>query len=171
MPKLPGSDLYLIGLTPPATSGALVTTTARDAKAYPLTPRAAVGAVVLRGERVLLVQRRDPPNAGQWAIPGGSVRLGETLQAAAEREVLEETGVTIRAGRSVFAFDAIERDPSGAVRYHYVIVDLLAEYVTGEPRARDDALDAAWLSTEDLQRVPVNETTRELLRGLLGPDW
>jgi 8-oxo-dGTP diphosphatase len=146
-------------------------TTGDEGKSYPPAPRPAVGAVVVRGDRVLLVQRRDPPNADQWAIPGGSVRLGETLQAAAEREVLEETGVTVRAGRPVFAFDVVERDAAGAVRYHYVVVDVLAEHVSGEPRARDDALDAAWLSAQDLRRLPVNTATRELLRGLLGPDW
>jgi 8-oxo-dGTP diphosphatase len=60
---------------------------------YPDAPRPAVGAVVFKGDAVLLVQRANPPSRGMWAIPGGRVRLGETLQAAAEREILEETGV------------------------------------------------------------------------------
>jgi ADP-ribose pyrophosphatase len=135
-------------------------------KAYPTVPRAAVGAVVVRAGEVLLVRRRDPPNASEWAIPGGSVRLGETLQAAAEREVLEETGVRVRAGRPVFAFDAIELDVAGRVRYHYVIVDLLAEVLDGEPAGRDDALDARWFRLDALPLTGVNATTRELLARL-----
>lgn len=138
---------------------------------YPEAPRAAVGAVVLRNGRVLMVRRRNPPSAGQWAVPGGRVRLGEGLAEAAEREVLEETGVTVRAGRPIFAFDAIERDDKGLVRYHYVVVDLLAEHVAGEPRARDDALEAAWLGPTDLTDRQVNATTRDLLHELLGPPW
>jgi ADP-ribose pyrophosphatase len=136
------------------------------AKRYPSAPRAAVGALVVRRGQVLLVRRRDPPNAGQWAVPGGRIRLGETLQAAAEREVLEETGVRVRAGRPVFAFDAIERDDAGTVRYHYVVVDVLASWLGGEPTARDDALDARWLGREALGQADLNPVTRDLLQRL-----
>lgn len=129
-------------------------------------PQLAVGAVVRRGSAVLLVQRATPPNIGQWAIPGGKVRPGETLQQAAEREIAEETGVIIRAGDAVFCFDAIEREADGSLRYHYVIVDLLAEYVCGEPQAADDALDAAWVEPETLARLDVNAATRQLLARL-----
>src|SRR5262245_29994117 len=56
-------------------------------------PRAAVGVLVVRGDEVLLVLRRNAPAKGLWAVPGGSIVLGESLQRAAEREVREETGV------------------------------------------------------------------------------
>jgi ADP-ribose pyrophosphatase len=140
-----------------------------DDKSYPGAPRAAVGAVVFRGREVLLVRRRDPPSAGHWAIPGGRIRLGESLQAAAEREVLEETGVRVRAGRPVFAFDTIERDAYGRVRFHYVVVDLLAEHVEGEPEGRDDAVEAGWFAPEALTGLPVNPTTLALLRSISSP--
>jgi len=123
---------------------------------------------VIHEGRVLLVRRRDPPNQGQWAIPGGSVRLGESLQTAAEREIREETGIRIRAGKPVYIFDVIDRDPEGRVRYHYVITDLESEYVEGEPAAQDDALEARWLSPADLDLLPVNATTRDLLCNVLG---
>lgn len=131
-----------------------------------LFPQVAVGAVVRRGSAVLLVQRAAAPNAGQWAIPGGKVQPGETLQQAAEREIREETGVIVKAGEPVFSFDVIEREDSGELRYHYVIVDLLADYVSGEPQAGDDAMDAAWVEPETLARLEVNATTRQLLARL-----
>ena len=135
---------------------------------YPDAPRVAVGAVVFRRGRVLLVKRGRPPAEGDWAIPGGGVDLGETLQAAAEREVLEETGVAVRAGEPVFTFDAVDRDDAGRVRFHYVIVDLAAEYVAGEPRPGDDAADARWVGPDDIKNLPVNRVTRQLLARQFG---
>jgi ADP-ribose pyrophosphatase len=130
---------------------------------YPDAPRPAVGAVVFKGDAVLLVQRGNPPSRGLWAIPGGRVRLGETLQAAAEREILEETGVVIRAGEPILTFDVIQKDDRGAVKYHYVIVDMIADYVSGEPRSGDDAADARWITADELAGLAVNPTTRRLL--------
>jgi len=130
---------------------------------YPDTPRPAVGAVVFKDDAVLLVQRAKAPAQGMWAIPGGSVRLGETLQAAAEREVLEETGVVIRAGDPVLVFDTIQRDNRGIVQYHYVIVDLAAGYVSGTPQAADDAADARWVAQDELSHLNVNPATLHLL--------
>ena len=120
---------------------------------YPDAPRPAVGAVVFKDDAVLLVQRGNPPSQGMWSIPGGRIRLGETLQAAAEREILEETGVVIRANAPVLAFDVIQKDDRGVVKYHYVIVDLAADYVSGEPRAGDDAADARWITADELARI------------------
>jgi ADP-ribose pyrophosphatase len=138
------------------------------ATVYPDCPRVAVGAVVFRDNRVLLVRRGSPPAQGTWAIPGGSVHLGESLGQAAERETREETGVIIRAGAPVYAFDVVERDARGAVRFHYVIVDLAAEYVSGALRAGDDALDARWVSAAELDSLPVTPATRRLLRRQFG---
>lgn len=119
---------------------------------------------MFKASAVLLVQRGNPPSRGMWAIPGGRVRLGETLQAAVEREILEETGVVIRAGAPIFTYDVIQKDDRGAVKYHYVIVDMEAAYVSGEPRAGDDACDARWITEEALARLHVNPATRRLLR-------
>ena len=132
--------------------------------AYPDHPRVAVGAVVFKDDRVLLVRRGQPPAEGLWAIPGGSVLLGETLQQAAEREILEETGVRITAGQPVLTFDVVEKDANGRVRFHYVIVDLDASYNSGEPRGGDDALEARWVSRARIGRLPVSATTLKLLK-------
>ena len=131
-------------------------------------PRLAVGAVVLRGRDVLLVKRGKPPAFRLWAVPGGCVRLGETLLQAAEREVREETGVEIRATEVAHAFDVIDRDESGRVLHHYVVVDVLAEWIAGEPRAADDALEAGWHELGALDALPISIETLRLVRKLTG---
>jgi ADP-ribose pyrophosphatase len=130
---------------------------------YPDRPRVAVGAIVFKDDEILLVHRAQPPSQDIWAIPGGSVEIGESLQEAAEREIMEETGVTIRAGEPIFTFDYIERDDDGRVRFHYVIVDVSAEYISGEPCAGDDANDARWVSSQAIAKLKVSPMTRRLL--------
>jgi 8-oxo-dGTP diphosphatase len=134
---------------------------------YPDAPRVAVGAIVLKDDRVLLVRRGQPPSEGLWAIPGGRVELGETLQEAAERELKEETGLRIQAGEPVYTFDVIVRDESGQVRFHYVIADLLADYISGELQPGDDAREARWVGPGELDELPVNQTTLEVLEEIL----
>jgi ADP-ribose pyrophosphatase len=129
-------------------------------------PVAAVGVVVFRDDRVLLVRRGRAPSAGLWAVPGGAVEEGETLAEAAEREVREETGVIVTARDPVHAFDVISRRATGEVEHHYVVVDVLADYVGGEPVAGDDAADAAWVNVEEIGALAVSEETARLVRRL-----
>ena len=135
---------------------------------YPTAPRVAVGAVVFKDGRVLLVRRGKAPACGQWAIPGGSVNLGESLQQAAQREIYEETGIRITAGRPVYVFDVVDVADDGRVRYHYVIVDLEATYQAGSLRCGDDALEARWVGPEELQELDLNAATRRLLQQRYG---
>ena len=130
---------------------------------YPDSPRVGVGAIVIKDGRVLLVKRGIEPSKGLWAIPGGSVELGETLQKAAEREIMEETGLVIRAGKPIYTFDFIERDDEGLIRFHFVIVDVIAYYVSGIPNADDDALEARWISHGELKELPVSKSTLKVL--------
>jgi len=132
----------------------------------PVIPRIGVGAVVFNGDAVLLVKRAQPPSENLWAIPGGRLEAGETLQHAAEREILEETGIVIQAGDPIYTFDVIERDAEGRLLFHYVIVDLEATYVSGTPRAGDDAHDARWVQSDQLHSLPVSDKTLHLLREL-----
>lgn len=132
--------------------------------AYPDHPRAAVGALVFKDNEVLLVRRGRPPARGQWAVPGGNIKLGETLQEAAEREILEETGIVIRAGDPIYTFDAVVRDDDGNIQFHYVIVDLTADYVSGSPRPGDDADAVRWLDARVLRTLPVSPPTLKLLK-------
>ena len=127
-----------------------------------------MGAVVFKEDKVLLVLRGKPPAEKQWSIPGGCVELGETLQEAAEREITEEAGIIIQAKNPIYTFDVIERDENGDIRFHYVIVDLAADYVSGELRAGDDAVAVSWVSLEDLNERNVSDATRKLLAQCYG---
>ncbi len=128
-------------------------------------PVIGVGAVVLHDEKVLLVKRANPPNQFQWAIPGGKVHYGETLQQAVEREVREEAGIIIKAGKPIFGFDHIEQDNSGNIQCHYVIIDVRAEYISGDIAAGSDASEVKWFTQQDLFSIDnLNVTTRQLLQ-------
>lgn len=131
---------------------------------YPKSPLVGVGALVVKDGRVLLVKRGVAPSMGMWAIPGGMLKLGETLQAGAEREILEETGVVIRAGEPIYTFDYFEPDFQGNIRYHFVIVDLRGEYVSGDAKGGDDAAEARWLAPEELATLPVSKKTLAFLQ-------
>ena len=130
---------------------------------YPSHPRVGVAAVVLRDNQVLLVQRGRDPGKGSWGLPGGMLELGETLADGARREVMEECGVEIEVGPLVAVFEPMQRDEDGRLRFHYVVVDYLARYVTGEPRAGDDADDARWVDLDALERLPMLKETREVI--------
>lgn len=126
-------------------------------------PTVGVGAVILHKEQVLLVKRGKAPFAGKWCIPGGKVEYGETLQQAAEREILEETGIVIKAGEPVYAFDIIDTS-NAANSVHYVVIDLEATYISGVPKAYDDVTDVAWFGKQELERNDVQVFTRDFLQ-------
>ncbi len=128
-----------------------------------LLPIIGVGALVESKHGVLLIKRANPPSQGLWAIPGGKVKWGETLQQAAEREIFEETGVIINAGPPVYLFELIKQD-SNSSAHHYVVIDLIAKYVSGQPQAQDDAHDAAWFDINKLDKETVDHNTLQFLR-------
>jgi mutator protein MutT len=109
---------------------------------YPERPVVGVGAVIVEGGRVVLIRRRFEPLAGQWSLPGGTLELGETLEAGVAREMLEETGLVVEVGPVVEVFDRIMLDDERRVQYHFVLVDYLCWPVAGDLRAGSD-VDAA----------------------------
>ena len=129
---------------------------------YPDAPRVGVGAVVLDGDRVLLVQRGQPPSQGKWSLPGGLVHLGERLEDAVRREVTEECGLSVRVLDVCGVIDRIVRDPAG-VRYHWVIVDYGAEPAGGVLRTGSDAADARWVSVADLARYDTTDGLADMI--------
>ena len=123
---------------------------------YPEAPIAGVGAVIVQKSpdgvpRVLLIRRGQEPLKGEWSLPGGAIELGETLEQAICREVLEETGLIVEVLDTVHAFDRISRDDQGRVRYHYVLVDFLCRVTGGTLACATDAAEARWATIDQLQ--------------------
>lgn len=126
-------------------------------------PKVAVASVVLYENRVLLIKRANEPNKGQWTFPGGKVLAGETLKQAAERETLEETNIVVRAQSIIHTFELIKYDHDKRLQFHYIIIDMQAKYLSGTPRALDDALEAGWFKKEELAALNINPDTLQLL--------
>ena len=116
----------------------------------PERPWLGVGAVVLDGGRVLLVQRANEPFQGWWSLPGGIVETGESLKDAIRREMLEETGLEVEPLQILEVFESIR--PA----YHFVVIDYLCRITGGELCAASDAASAQWFPVRDL---PDNLTT------------
>jgi 8-oxo-dGTP diphosphatase len=125
-------------------------------------PAVGVGAVVVHEGRVLLIRRGKEPLRGRWVVPGGTVEVGETLHEALVREIQEETGLVVRPREIVAVFDRIERD-GGEVRYHYVIIDYLCDYVSGTPVAASDAEAVAFVSPDELPAYALPEKALEVV--------
>lgn len=117
---------------------------------YPTHPQIGIGIILLRGEDVLLIRRGKPPGAGQWSLPGGRQELGETAEAAARRELREETGLECSTLTMVAHADSITSDETGRIEYHYTILDFAGRYEGGEAIPGDDAAACAWVSPDEL---------------------
>jgi ADP-ribose pyrophosphatase YjhB (NUDIX family) len=136
---------------------------------YPEAPIVSVGAVIIRGDQVLIVRRGQEPRRGRWAIPGGVIELGEMVCQAARREVREECGIEIEPGEVVDVIDAITRDESSRVRFHYVLVDLAARYLSGEVTPSSDVTDARWVREDELADFDMSaDTHRVIVKALHG---
>ena len=109
----------------------------------PETPRLTVDAVILNEDcnRIILIRRKNDPFRGFWALPGGFVDVGETVEAACIREVHEETGIEVDIIKLLGVFSDPGRDPRG----HTVSVVFICRPVFGEPKGMDDAMEAAWI--------------------------
>jgi len=121
-------------------------------RSYPSRPVVGVGAIILDGDRVLLIERGREPQRGLWSIPG-----------AVRREVREETGLDVDVGEPVEVLDRILHDSAGRVEFHYVLVDYLCDPVGGELRAGDDASDARWVPLDRIRDFPLTRGTAEVI--------
>jgi 8-oxo-dGTP diphosphatase len=123
-----------------------------------MTPIPAAGVVCLRGEEVLLIRRGTPPRLGEWSLPGGRIEAGERAAEAAMRELAEETGVEARLVGLIDVVDGFFPDR------HYVLVDYLALWISGEPRAGDDAAEAAFHPLDRIDDLVAWDETRRIIR-------
>ena len=134
---------------------------------FPERPIVAVGALILKNNKILLVKRKNHPDKGKWSIPGGAVRVGESLKEAIAREVKEECGIDVGEGKIAAIIDKIYFTTEGKVIFHYSIVDFLFEDFSGKPHAGSDA--------ESVELFPINNvpkcsnvaiSVKELLKNL-----
>ena len=136
-------------------------------RSYREKPIAAVGVVVLKENRVLLVQRAHPPHQGAWTLPGGAIELGETARQAARREIQEECGLRILVQRVLDVVDIVQRDARGQVRYHYTVVEFLAQYLEGTLKAASDAKQARWVPLGELGAFGLSKAVLDLVHQAL----
>ena len=131
---------------------------------YPTRPLVGAGAVVHRRGRVLLLQRKNPPNAGKWALPGGLVELGETVQGAAVREIEEETGLVVVIEGLLDVQTDLHIDEDSRIEYHYVLVDYLAKPVSGRLRLNAESSASGWFTRHQAGGLAMGSGTRSVLR-------
>jgi ADP-ribose pyrophosphatase YjhB (NUDIX family) len=132
-------------------------------RSYPSSPQIGIGILLLRGPEILLIRRGRPPGKGAWSLPGGRQELGETAEACARRELLEETGLTAGVMELVGHVDSIHHDPAGRIEYHYTILDFAARYVAGTAVPGDDVTDVAWVRAEDFDAFDLWQPARALV--------
>ena len=136
---------------------------AESLRPSPAIPVPAVGVVCLRRDEVLLIRRGTPPLAGSWSLPGGRIEWGERAAAAALRELGEETGVEAELLGLVEVADGLFGDGPVPER-HYVLVDYAARWRAGEPRAGDDAADAAFHPLAAIEGLGLWDETVRVIR-------
>lgn len=134
-----------------------------DDRSYPKRPVIGAGAVVWRGEDVLLIRRGKSPGYGEWSLPGGAQELGETIRETAQREVLEETGCRIENLKLIDVLDSIEHDDEGGHSYHFTLIDFEADWQSGEPRPGPEELDAGFYSLEAIRALDMADWTRSFI--------
>jgi 8-oxo-dGTP diphosphatase len=134
---------------------------------YPERPLVGVGAIILDGERLLLVRRGSPPYEGEWSLPGGLLEAGERLEDAVRREVREETGLEVEVLSLAGVFERIVRDKEGKPEYHYVLLDYFCRVRGGSLRCGSDAAAAAWIPRHELGSYSLTPGTREFLEQVL----
>jgi ADP-ribose pyrophosphatase YjhB (NUDIX family) len=131
---------------------------------YPDSPLVGLGAIIIQDGRVLLVKRSHPPLAGEWSIPGGVLELGETLRAAAVREVREETCLTVEPAELLGVYDRVLWDDAGRTLYHFVLIDFFCRPVAGKAQAADDADEVRWFTPAEAEQLELAEDTAEVVR-------
>jgi ADP-ribose pyrophosphatase YjhB (NUDIX family) len=130
---------------------------------YPVCPLIGVGALIHRGDEIVVVKRENEPAKGLWSIPGGLLELGERVYDGVKREVMEETGLDVDIDRLLDVIDNIVYDDDGKICYHYVLIDYLCSLSHGDLKAATDVKEAQWIKLKDVNRLPTTKTLKRLL--------
>lgn len=120
-----------------------------------------MGALIFDGDAILLVERASEPLKGYWSLPGGLVETGELIEDALQREVREETGLTVELLYRFDIFQRIMRDAEGRAEYHYILVDYVCRAVGGELRPADDVSRVEWVPQARLRDYKITGGTLE----------
>ena len=131
---------------------------------YPERPYACALAVCRRGERVLLARRAMGPGIGRWGFPGGMQELGETIEAGAARELLEETGIAAEPLRIIGGSNVIGRDQQDKVRAHFTLIAVLLDWRAGEGEPIEDALAVGWFTLAEATALDTFPDALPLMR-------
>ena len=131
---------------------------------YPDRPIVGVGGVIVEEGKVLLIRRKYEPLKGHWSLPGGMVEIGETLEGALRRELLEETGLAVDVGPVIEVFDRITRDEDRRIRYHFVLIDYLCWRAGGAVRAASDVDAAIWADPDNLAEYSLTDKAMSVIR-------
>jgi mutator protein MutT len=134
---------------------------------YPERPIVGVGAVIVDGDRALIVRRAKEPLKGQWSIPGGMLELGEKLREGLAREIREETSLEVEVGDVLDVFDSIFPDAEGRTQYHYVLIDYRCTVRGGKAIAGSDVSDVRWVTSTELDELRMKEVTVGVIRKAL----
>ena len=135
----------------------------KNARSFPPFPRVGVGVLVLHQDKVLLVKRGQEPAKGEWSVPGGLVELGETVEETAHRELLEECNITVNLKKQLDVFEFIEKDDNDSTKYHFIVIEFLADYKGGALHAMSDIDDAKWVAYDDVAALHCNSSILKLV--------
>jgi 8-oxo-dGTP diphosphatase len=125
--------------------------------------------VVSRGEEVLLVRRANPPDQGKWGFPGGKIEYGEAVPHATLRELREETGIEAEILGPVDVIDFLEREGARTGR-HFILIAMHCRWVSGDPVAADDALEARWWPVDAIGGLDTSHDVERIARLAIGRD-
>jgi 8-oxo-dGTP diphosphatase len=123
-------------------------------------PKVAVGGIVIKDNKILLGRRRDEPDRGKWAIPGGKLELNETLEEGLKREMLEETGLIVDVNELAGISEIITKN------FHYIILDYICIPLGGKEKAGSDSTELKYFDMKSMDEK-VNKSTMEFVNKLV----
>ena len=113
------------------------------------TPLITVDGIVLVNDKIVLVKRLNEPFKGCWALPGGFVEYGETVEKAVKREIQEETGLKVEIIKLVGVYSDPNRDPRG----HVISICFLCKKIGGSLRASTDAREVSLFDRKQISKL------------------
>ena len=135
-----------------------------DDRLYPPRPILAASLAVFRDGKVLIASRTAPPAQALFSLPGGVVEIGETLQEAALREVMEEVGVAAEIVGFVDHAEVIQRESDGRIKRHFVITCFAGRWISGEGHTSTEAGDVLWVDPDAMGSIPTTKGLPTTLR-------